>query len=284
MGAPAADGPLERLDQWDDFVKARYRPERKKEEFRVYDESSPQVVKDFYRLNHAGQTRAFVKAKQAEYLPLRKCQMSVWEAMEKLEALVDDSDPDTDLSQIEHNLQTAEAIRAAGHPRWMVLTGFIHDLGKVLCLWGEPQWAVVGDTFPVGCAWSDKIVFPQYFRDNPDSQVPEYQTQCGVYSEGCGLDKVDMSWGHDEYLYQVARNHLPEPALYMIRYHSFYPGHRERGYDYLMNNHDRGMFEWVREFNPFDLYSKSDSKPRLSELRPFYEDLVTEFLPGQLQW
>jgi len=45
----------------------------------------------------------------------------------------------------------------------MVLAGFIHDPGKVLCLYGEPQLAVVGDTFPVGCAWSDKIVFPEYF-------------------------------------------------------------------------------------------------------------------------
>ena len=33
---------------------------------------------------------------------------------ETVEALVDDSDPDTDLPQIEHYFQTAEAIRKAG--------------------------------------------------------------------------------------------------------------------------------------------------------------------------
>ena len=48
--------------------------------------------------------------------------MGVWEAMEYLNTLVDDSDPDTDLTQIEHLLQTAEAIRARRpaalvHPR-----------------------------------------------------------------------------------------------------------------------------------------------------------------------
>ena len=43
--------------------------------------------------------------------------MGIWEAMEYLNTLVDDSDPDTDLSQIEHNLQTAVAIRRDGHPR-----------------------------------------------------------------------------------------------------------------------------------------------------------------------
>ena len=93
--------------------------------------------------------------------------MGVWEAMEFLNTLVDDSDPDTDLSQIDHLLQTAEAIRADGHPRWFILTGLIHDLGKILCLCGEPQWAVVGDTFPVGCAWSRQDRLPRVLRRQP---------------------------------------------------------------------------------------------------------------------
>ncbi len=280
----STQGPLANVEEWDDHVRARYRTDRKEEEFRVFDETSPEVVKEFYRLNHTNQTVAFVEAKHREYLPLRRAKMGVWEAMERLNALVDDSDPDTDLSQIEHNLQAAEAIRRAGHPRWMIATGFVHDLGKVLCLWDEPQWAVVGDTFPVGCAWSDKIVFPQYFADNPDRAVPEYQTSAGIYREGAGLAQVKMSWGHDEYLYHVTKPYLPEPAQYMIRYHSFYPGHREGGYQHLMNDHDRAMFEWVRTFNPFDLYSKSDTKPDLDELRPYYEDLVAEFFPAELDW
>jgi len=275
---------LESLEQWDDFVKDRYRTDRKQEEFRVFDESSPQVVKDFYRQNHALQTREFVQRKKREYTPLNKTRMGVWEAMDKLQALVDDSDPDTDLSQMEHNLQTAEAVREAGYPRWMILTGFIHDLGKVLCLYGEPQWAVVGDTFPTGCAWSDKIVFPAYFQDNADSGIAEYQTLYGAYAHQCGLDHVDMSWGHDEYLYWVVRDYLPEEALYIIRYHSFYAQHRERAYDHLMSAHDQRMFDWVRRFNPFDLYSKSHERPQLATLKPFYEDLVSEFLPAQLRW
>lgn len=282
--ATTNNGPLQNVEQWDDFVKARYRPDRKKEEFRVFDESSPEVVKQFYRENHAKQTYDLVMAKNAEYQPLKKGRMGIWEAMERLEALVDDSDPDTDLTQMEHNLQTAEAIRKAGHPRWMILTGFIHDLGKVLCLYGEPQWAVVGDTFPVGCAWSDKIVFPQYFAANPDSKRPELQTPLGVYRENAGLSNVHLSWGHDEYLYLVTRKYLPEPAQYMIRYHSFYPAHREGAYDYLMNDHDRALFEWVRTFNPFDLYSKSDTKPSFQELRPFYEELVAEYFPAKIDW
>ena len=277
-------GPLQNLEQWDDFVGQRYKPDKQQEEFRQYNDSTPPGVREFYRLNHAHQTVDFVREKKKQYLAKQRGPMSIWEALDYLNTLVDESDPDTDLSQIEHNLQTAEAIRRDGHPRWFVLAGFIHDLGKLLCLYGEPQWAVVGDTFPVGCAYSDKIVFPEFFRDNPDSRNSIYQSRLGIYSEGCGLDNVDLSWGHDEYLYHVVKDYLPEPALYMIRYHSFYPGHREGAYDYLLNDHDRDMFQWVRKFNPYDLYSKSAERPKLEELRPYYADLISEYFPDKVAW
>jgi inositol oxygenase len=143
---------------------------------------------------------------------------------------------------------------------------------------------VVGDTFPTGCAWSPKIVYPEYFAANPDARVPEYQTRLGVYTENCGLDNVDLSWGHDEYLYHVVKAHLPEPALYMIRYHSFYPAHREGEYGYLMDARDREMFAHVREFNPYDLYSKGEQPPDVAALRPYYEDLIAEYFPPVLRW
>lgn len=44
---------------------------------------------------------------------------------------------------------------------WFHLTGFIHDLGKLLLLprFGEPQWAAVGDTFPVGCRFHGNLFY-----------------------------------------------------------------------------------------------------------------------------
>ncbi|MCL4784249.1 MAG: inositol oxygenase [Bryobacterales bacterium] len=276
--------PLASLDEWDDEVKARYKPGKSQEEFRNYGDGVHPRVREFYRLNHTNQTYDFVMQKRKEYLSLNRTEMGIWEAMEFLNTLVDDSDPDTDLSQIEHNLQTAESIRADGHPRWMQLAGLIHDLGKVMWIWGEPQWAVVGDTFPVGCAWSDKIVFPQFFEANPDKDRPEFQTECGIYERNGGLDKVNLSWGHDEYLYHVTKDYMPEPAQYMIRYHSFYPAHREGAYDHLMNDHDREMFGWVRKFNPYDLYSKGLAKPDPVALRPYYEELIAEYFPEKIRW
>jgi inositol oxygenase len=277
-------GPLDSLEEWDDFVKTRYQENKSQEEFRNYRADANPTVENFYRENHAKQTLDFVLFKKAEYTPLKKGRMSVWSAMEYLNTLVDDSDPDTDLSQIEHLMQTSEAIRADGHPRWFVLTGLMHDLGKVLCLYGEPQWAVVGDTFPVGCAYSDKVVYPEFFDANPDKANPELQTKLGIYQPGCGLDKVHLSWGHDEYLYHVTKKYLPEPAQYMIRYHSFYPGHREGAYQELLTAHDREMFDWVRKFNPYDLYSKGHTKPDIAKLKPYYEGLIKEYFPEEIDW
>jgi inositol oxygenase len=276
--------PLQSLDEWDDFVAVRYREGKSEDQFRDYSTDANPGVTEFYKQNHEHQTVDFVLGKTAEYLKLDRGKKSIWEAADYLNTLVDESDPDTDLSQIEHLLQTSEAIRRDGHPRWFVLAGFIHDLGKVLCLYGEPQWAVVGDTFPVGCAYSDQIVFPEFFAANPDSKVPEYQSLYGIYEPHCGLDKVHMSWGHDEYVFNVTKNYLPEPAQYILRYHSFYAAHKHGAYRHLMNEHDEQMFEWVKKFNPYDLYSKGADRPNFKEVKPYYQDLVAEFFPAQIEW
>ncbi|HVP31831.1 MAG TPA: inositol oxygenase family protein [Myxococcota bacterium] len=252
--------------------------------YRDYEGTARGSVRELHREHHARQTLGFVLAKKAEYLPPRRRRMSVWDAVAALSELVDESDPDLELPQLEHALQTAEALRADGKPRWLVLTGFLHDLGKVLCLFGEPQWAVVGDTFPVGCAFSPRIVHAELFAANPDVAVPAYATPLGIYRERCGLDAVHLSWGHDEYLYHVLRDFLPEEGLAIVRYHSFYAWHREGEYAHLANADDARRLRAVRAFNPYDLYSKRPERPDFAALRPYYEDLVAELLPDTLQW
>jgi inositol oxygenase len=282
--------PLKDLDEWEEDILQRY-PEpatiakdKSTEEYRDYENTVKDSVREFYRLNHTYQTYEFVLQKKSEYLKFDKREMPVWNAYEFLNELVDDSDPDTDLDQLQHLLQTSEAIRADGHPDWMVMAGLLHDMGKVLCLFGEPQWAVVGDTFPVGCAFSDKIVFPEFFKLNPDNDDPRYNTKYGVYTPNCGLRNVHLSWGHDEYVYNMVKDYLPEPALYMLRFHSFYSQHRENAYDHLMDAHDHEMFKWVQLFNPYDLYSKNPNPPNWAELRPYYEELVAKYLPPTLKF
>lgn len=282
--------PLKNLDEWEEDLLRRYPdPEaiangKSSEEYRNYDNPQRDTVKEFYRLNHTYQTYDFVLKKEEEFLKFDKKEMPVWEAYDFLNQLVDDSDPDTDLDQLQHLLQTSEAIRKDGHPEWMVMVGLLHDMGKVLCLFGEPQWAVVGDTFPVGCAHSDKIVYPEFFALNPDSTNEKYNTQYGVYSPNCGLRNVHMSWGHDEYVYNMVKDYLPESGLYMLRYHSFYAQHREHAYNHLMDEHDHEMFKWVKLFNPYDLYSKNPNPPDWKVLRPYYEDLAAKYLPPTLKF
>jgi len=282
--------PLASLDNWEDDVLTRYPdPEsiattRSTEEYRQYDDPARDTVREFYKLNHTYQTYEFVQEKRKDFLAFNREEKTIWEAFDFLNQLVDDSDPDTDLDQFQHLLQTSEAIRADGHPDWMVLTGLMHDMGKVLCLFGEPQWAVVGDTFPVGCAHSDKIVYPEFFALNPDSTNPKYNTKLGVYEEGCGLRNVTMSWGHDEYVYQMMKDYLPEPALYMLRYHSFYSWHREGEYSYLLDEHDRDMLKWVKLFNPYDLYSKSPVAPDWEQIKGYYHELIAKYLPAKLKF
>src|SRR6267154_2579038 len=176
--------PLASLDEWEEDVLKRYPEEepsaKAKEAFRNYEEPARDTVREFYRLNHTYQTHEFVEIKRNEFLKFSKKEMPVWDAFQFLNQLVDDSDPDTDLDQFQHLLQTSEAIRRDGHPDWMVMVGLMHDMGKTLCLFNEPQWAVVGDTFPVGCAYSDKIVYPEFFALNPDSIDPVYGAELGV--------------------------------------------------------------------------------------------------------
>ena len=182
--------PLSNIDDWDDDVLKRYPepgPAKSKEEFRQYDHAEDNPVREFYHLNHKYQTYDNVLAKKANFLKFDKKEMPWWSAMEYLNTLVDDSDPDPSLDQLQHLLQAAEAIRADGHPDWFILTGFIHDLGKVLCLFGEPQWNVVGESFPVGCKFSDNIVYPEFFADNPDSHNERYNHRYGVYTHKCGM-------------------------------------------------------------------------------------------------
>lgn len=78
-----------------------------------------------------------------EWFRFDKFKMTVKDALIKLNNLVDESDPDTNLPNIVHAFQTAESIRKE-HPDldWFHLTGLIHDLGKVMYLiqeWNRPR-------------------------------------------------------------------------------------------------------------------------------------------------
>lgn len=187
--------------------------------------------------------------------------MTVREALEKLNDLIDESDPDLDLPNIIHAFQAAERARAEfPEDDWLHLIALIHDLGKIMAFYDEPQWAVVGDTFAVGCRWGDSIVYrDESFVGNPDGDNPKYNTKYGIYKPHCGIDNLLMSWGHDEYMFAVLKHNntkLPEVACNIIRFHSFYPWHNGGDYKHLEAPKDAEtkkwvlIFKWAEPLNP----------------------------------
>lgn len=261
--------------------------------FRDYtvDDTDPlkERVRRTYKLMHTNQTVEFVQGRHQDWLKFDHFKANIREALEKLNDLVDESDPDLDLPNIVHAFQTAERAREE-HPEldWLHLTGLIHDLGKVMAFYGEPQWAVVGDTFPVGCQWGESIVYREdSFDDNVDGANPKYNTKNGMYKPKCGLAGLTMSWGHDEFLYRVLvhnKSTLPEQALQMIRYHSFYPWHSGGDYSHLTTEKDEVTKQWVLMFNRYDLYTKCTKIPDLEALWPYYQSLIDKYIPGELEW
>jgi inositol oxygenase len=72
-----------------------------------------------------------------------------------------------------------------------VTDGYAQDLGKLYCFFGaQGQWDVVGDTFVVGAKFTDKIIYPETFKENPDYYDEKLQTENGIYEPGCGLENV----------------------------------------------------------------------------------------------
>jgi inositol oxygenase len=218
------------------------------------------------------------------------CITNFWALFSLLDNITDLSDPDTSLPNSIHALQTAEAIRLNGkYPDWFILCGLIHDMGKILYINGNnedgtsktTQFALVGDTFITGCDIPDEIVLNEYNKFNKDHKNNNY------YSNNCGLDKCEVSFGHDEYMYYILKenNHkMPLEAEYIIRYHSLYLYHSSNAYDYLLNKTDIKMKNIVKEFNTFDLYSKNDNLPIkwTSELKEYYSILIKKYISPNL--
>ena len=59
------------------------------------------------------------------------------------------------------------------NPNWTIL--LLHSL-QIMAFYDEPQWAVVGDTFPVGCKPQSSIVHVDTsFEFNPDMDNDKYK-------------------------------------------------------------------------------------------------------------
>ena len=265
--------------------------------FRNYEEGETiATVRENYRKMRTNQTVEYVQRMRKKYLTFDK-PMHIWEAMEKLNVFVDLSDPDMNLPNLHHLVQTAEGMRADNRPDWMQLVGLIHDLGKCMFLWGEDedgtsmkeQWGLVGDIFLVGCQFPDTLVYSEFNEANSDMKDARYNTELGMYEKHSGLDSALKAWGHDEYLFQVLSNHkenvIPKEGMTMIRYHSFYPWHTGGSYMNIMSEGEKPYLDWVKDFNQYDLYTKRPQTYQLEDLKSYYLPIIEKYLgKGPVLW
>jgi len=244
--------------------------------FRVYDDDTERGagVVEHYTQMRSHQSLAFSRAMVARwgggFGARAGGRMTVRAALAALDSFVDRSDPDTALPNSVHALQAAEGARAAGKPDWMVFCALVHDVGKLMYLWGtpaegqggradDPQWALGGDTFVVGAPLPDCAVLPRLNALSPDARDAAIHARpTGIYEPGVGIMNVDFAFGHDEYAYLWALHNkipLPREGLACLRLHSLYPWHSGGAYADLEEAGDEVLKAAVREFNVFDLYT-----------------------------
>uniref|UniRef100_A0A8C4R3M8 Inositol oxygenase n=1 Tax=Eptatretus burgeri TaxID=7764 RepID=A0A8C4R3M8_EPTBU len=139
-----------------------------KTEYRNFEDGplSHRVCKT-YRQMHTFQTVDYVKKKKEEFSHFSRAKMTIMEAVGLMDKLVDESDPDLNIPNSVHGYQTADAIREV-YPQqdWFHLIGLLHDLGKVLALWGEPQvWSsLIQRCFFIIERWGQKQYIAQYLK------------------------------------------------------------------------------------------------------------------------
>jgi inositol oxygenase len=85
---------------------SKFDASKDKDTFRDYDAACDRV-KNFYAEQHAKQTLTYNLEARRKFREEKRARMGVWEAIEKLNTLIDESDPDTEVSQIEHLLQVS---------------------------------------------------------------------------------------------------------------------------------------------------------------------------------
>lgn len=231
-------------------------------EFRVYTSGSS--VEDHYRQMRTNQCLSFSRAMAAKWGAFGSrpdSRLTVRQALMACDSFVDRSDPDTTLPNSVHMLQAAEACRAAGKPEWFQLCALLHDIGKLMYMWGspeegsggrasDPQWALGGDTWVVGAPIPDCAVYPQFNSLNPDAGA--FAGPTGMYAPGCGIMNAEFAWGHDEYAYLWAKHNkvpLPPEGFAILRLHSCYPWHTGKAYRELMAPGDEALEAAVIDFN-----------------------------------
>ena len=199
-----------------------------------------------------------------------------------------------DKYKIDYSYTIKEYYKNINDWTWLIVIGLIHDLGKVLVLpdFGAfPEYFSVGDIYPLGCKFQETNIFyeKKYHTYSDDFKNTDYNSLNGIYKKHCGFDNIEMTFSHDYYLHEVlfkSCTNLPNEALYIVRYHSFYAWHTPRngirGYTNLASERDWKNLPLLKLFQTADLYSKTDTLPNIKNLEPYYNNLICKYIADVL--
>lgn len=185
------------------------------------------------------QLRARAKALGARYARGRNMRMTMWDALQQLRLI--ESDCDT------RGLALAQSLQKNGHDDNWVALGLIHNLGKIMFLFGRDDdgtsaaapWAVLGDTYVTDCSL-------------PKANTP-VDVQDSVDGSGVGLANVTCSFNRDEYLHQAlernrAKHKLSQECIDIARVQSLRAWHTGEAYTELEDDRDRKLKPQVQLF------------------------------------
>jgi len=176
---------------------------------------------------HLEQTTEMIAALDRKYETPVLGRVRVWSLIERLAQCIDPSDSTLYcVSQLVHAFQVVDGMERDGiQDKDLLITGLIHDLGKILLLTGEAPENVVCINTPVG-----------------------------HYEEGVGLANCVFQWNHDRFIYSRFKDVVPDHIAWLLRYHSIYVPACER----LMDEQDRMYTQrYLRVFEKHDKGTKS---------------------------
>jgi len=200
--------------------------ERLPEEARQHKRAFLEQARRTYT-RHLEQTQETVAALDKQYEQPAFGRRRVWDLIELLAQCVDPTDAALYcVSQFVHTLQVLEGMERDGiQDSDLLITGLIHDLGKLLLLTGEAPENVV-------C----------------------FNTPIGNYEKGVGLANCVFQWNHDQFIYSRFKDVVPDHIAWLLRYHSIYVPECE----HLMDERDRLYAQrYLSVFAKYDKGTKS---------------------------
>lgn len=178
---------------------------------------------------HRSQTLDDVAALNEKYRQPALGMVRVSEVVLKLNLVTDPTDKELyKTTQWGHCVQVIAMMEQEGIvSEEFLISGLVHDIGKVLLYTGEDPANIVCDNFPVG-----------------------------EYKEKIGFDNVVFQWNHDEFGYMRLKDHLPVHLAKLIRYHSINPTTLK-----YLSSSDMWLYEnYLKPFRRYDKLSKSTTQ------------------------